>query len=527
VSKPVTRREFLNLIAASSGTATVLRVGAALGIMPAAAMASTPDLLHLSANKRKVVILGAGLSGLTVAYELSKAGYDCTVLEASHRAGGRIFTVRAGTLIDEIGNPQRCEFDDEPHMYFNAGAARIPSTHSTTLGYCKELGVELQIFINENKTAYVQDDNMFGGRPIRNGQLTTNTRGFMAELMAKGFEAAEMDQPFTENEAAQLIGLIRSYGDLGSNNRFNGSGRVDYAGNSQLDYLKLHEAQREMLDIRELLKSNAMRQVFTDNEGETGPILMTPVGGMDKITTAFVRELEGRVKFRAPVRSVTVKDSGVDVVYAQDGQEHLIQADYCFNCIPTHLMTGIKNNFPAEYVQSMKFIRRGVAYKGAFQAKERFWEKENIYGGISWTNQPIRQIWYPSHGIHKAKGVVLAAYDYGNGMHFTRMTQAERIEAMLAQGEKVHPQYRNLVEKGITIAWHRMDHMLGCSARWGQMTPEAEAAYTMLQNPLQGRHFFIGDQISRHSAWMESALQSAHYSLAEMDRRVRAEEASA
>jgi monoamine oxidase len=122
---------------------------------------------------------------------------------------------------------------------------------------------------------------------------------------------------------------------------------------------------------------------------------------------------------------------------------------------------------------------------------------------------------------------VLAAYDYGTGMHFTRMTQAERIEAMLAQGEKVHPHYRNLVEKRITIAWHRMDHMLGCSARWGQMTPVSEAAYSMLQNSLQGRHFYIGDQISRHSAWMESALQSAHFSMAELDRQVRAEVASA
>ena len=527
MSKPVTRREFLNLIAASSSAVAVLRVGAALGIMPAAARAGTPDLLRLAANKRKVVILGAGLSGLAVAWELGKAGYDCTVLEASHRPGGRIFTVRAGTLIDEIGNPQHCEFDDEPHMYFNAGAARIPSTHSTTLHYCKELGVELQIFINENKTAWVQDDKMFGGKPIRNGQLTTNTRGFMAELMAKGFDAAQLDQPFTDEEAAQIITLIRSYGDIDATNRFSGSDRIDYAGNTRIDYLKLHTEQREMLDIRELLKTNAMRQLLTDNEGETGPILMTPVGGMDKIPYAFTRELGSNVKFRAPVRSVTVKGNGVDVVYAQDGQEHLIEADYCFNCIPTHLMTGIKNNFPAEYIQSMKFIRRGVAFKGAFQAKERFWEKENIYGGISWTSQPIRQIWYPTHGIHKDKGVVLAAYDYGNGMDFTRMNQAERIEAMLTQGEKVHPQYRNLVEKGITIAWHRMDHMLGCSARWGQMTPESEAAYSMLQNSLQGRHFYIGDQISRHSAWMESALQSAHYSMAEMDRLVRAEVASA
>ena len=49
-----------------------------------------------------------------------------------------------------------------------------------------------------------------------------------------------------------------------------------------------------------------------------------------------------------------------------DGSRELLQADYCFNCIPSHLMTGITNNFPAEYVSALKYIRRGEAYKAAF-----------------------------------------------------------------------------------------------------------------------------------------------------------------
>ena len=69
-------------------------------------------------------------------------------------------------------------------MYFNAGAARIPSTHRNLLAYCKELNVELEVFINENKTSLVQDDDMLG-RTIRNIDYTTNMRGFMAELWRK------------------------------------------------------------------------------------------------------------------------------------------------------------------------------------------------------------------------------------------------------------------------------------------------------------------------------------------------------
>ena len=523
MSKPVTRREFLNLIAATSGTAAVLGITGALGMIPSSTQASVPDLLKMSNQNRKAVILGAGIAGLTVAYELSKAGYDCTVLEASHRAGGRVFTVRAGTLIDEIGNPQYCEWDDEPHMYFNAGAARIPSTHSNVLHYCKELGVELEMFINENKAAWVQDDNVMGGKPMRNRELSTNVRGFMAELMAKAMQDGELDEPFSDDEAEIVLSLIRTFGDLDSNYKYNGSDRAGYASG---DYVT-HTTQHEMIKMRDLLKSVALRQVVTDNEGETGPMLMQAVGGNDRIPYGFVKQIEDKIKFRAMVTAINLKEKGVTVQYDYDGERHTIEADYCFNSIPTHFMAGIDHNLPDDYAKDMKYIRRGTAMKGAFQAKERFWEKEGIYGGISWTNQPIRQIWYPAHGIHKPKGVILAAYDYGNGMPFTRMTQEERIEMMLAQGEKVHPEYRQYVEKGITIAWHRMNHMLGCSARWRVVTPEEERIFNNLQASVNGTYWCIGDQISHHTAWMESAIQSAHFALADLDQRVRAEVANA
>ena len=189
-------------------------------------------------------------------------------------------------------------------------------------------------------------------------------------------------------------------------------------------------------------------------------------------------------------------------------------------------MTGIPNNYPADYLESMSSIKRGEAYKSAFQAKKRFWEDEDIYGGISWINAPIQQIWYPPHGIHKAKGIILAAYNFGGGMGFTKMSQAERVEAALAQGEKLHPNYREMVEKPITIAWHRMNHMLGCSARWGSgfggWSPQVQTLFDRLQQPTSGgRHYFIGDQMAYHGAWQESAIASAHWALADMDQRVR------
>jgi monoamine oxidase len=496
MKKFVSRRELLGLIGKTGATAAVLKASTALGLVPETSV-QFPDIPSVNpANRPTVVILGGGISGLTTAYELDKAGYDCVVLEAAPKAGGRCMTVRSGDLIDEVGNPQICEFDDEPHMYFNAGPARIPSTHRNLLRYCRDLGVELEIFVNENKEAYVQDDAMFNGKPIKNAAVTTSARGFMAEIMAKNFTGHELDQPLNQYEAESLLAAIRSFGDLSEGDVFKGSTRSGYAHGGFIE----HGVQKDVADFSELLKTDFMRMILSQNEGETGPVLFQPVGGMDKIVQGFTDKLEGKIYYDVMVASVNLNNGdGVEVAYEHKGMKYKIQADYCFNCIPSHLMTGIENNFDENYIE------------------------DDIYGGISWTNQKIQQIWYPPHGVFKDKGVILAAYDFGGGMHFTKLTQEERLETAIRQGQKIHPEYRDQVEKGITIAWHRMNHMLGCAARWardrGGMTAEEERLYHTLQQPAGGRHYMIGDQISVHSAWQESAILSAHWAINDMVKR--------
>jgi monoamine oxidase len=113
-------------------------------------------------------------------------------------------------------------------------------------------------------------------------------------------------------------------------------------------------------------------------------------------------------------------------------------------------------------------------------------------------------------------------------MFHTKMSQNDRIEAHLSDAEKLHPDFRSNVEKPITVAWHRMNHMLGCSARWQRSfstgwTHEEEKLYETLRAPVNNRHFFIGDQISMHSAWQESAVMSAQWALTTMDAQVRRE----
>ena len=95
----MTKRRFLQSIGAAAGAGAVYRTMEALGLAGiGAAHAATPapDLPADSGRGKRIAILGAGISGMTAAWELSKAGYHCTILEATGRAGGRSFTARGG-----------------------------------------------------------------------------------------------------------------------------------------------------------------------------------------------------------------------------------------------------------------------------------------------------------------------------------------------------------------------------------------------------------------------------------------------
>ena len=520
------RRNFLNLVGSAGGSAAVYQMALAIGLTPGRALGSPQLVRPLGDASRSVVLLGGGLSSLMSAYELERAGYQCTVLEASHRVGGRNLTIRSGDLIDEVGHPRRCGFDDDPTLYMNAGAARIPVHHHYLMHYCRELGVELETFTSINFNAWMQEDERFGGKPIRFRHFMADARGFIAELSAKAVDSSQLDAPLTPDDVERILGFLHRYGDLDPNAIYQGSRRAGFKRPGALaptpDLID-HGQLVDRLDFSELLKSSFWRNRlhFHDQLDYSAP-LMQPVGGMDKLVDGFTRNIQSPVLTQAQVKSIQLTESGVEVVYQHQGEHRLIEADFCMNCIPKHILLGIDNNFPNEYLTALGSIRRGSPFKMGIQMSRRFWEDENIYGGTSWSSQPIEQIWYPSHNVFGAKGVLLGAYSWGaNARYFSRLNPEQRFEAAIVQGQKIHPDYRKYAESFVSIPWYRMNHILGCTAGWSEEATNRYFSY--LQAPLNGRHFFMGDQMSHHTGWQEGAFSSAHHALGSLQRRVEEE----
>jgi monoamine oxidase len=242
-------------------------------------------------------------------------------------------------------------------------------------------------------------------------------------------------------------------------------------------------------------------------------------GGTDRLPRAFAARLKDRITYRAPVKEIRQRPSGVSVVYAgHDGRPRRLEADYCACTIPLSVLGKIDADFSPEFKKAIAAVTYASAGKIGLQFKRRFWEEDDtIYGGHSSTDQDIAQIVYPSFGFHGRKGVLIGYYIQGQGAKpMGEKTPAERQEAALEQGSRIHPQYRKEFETAFSVAWHKVPWNLGS---WSSLSAEARRdAYPLLLKP-DGRVHLAGDHLTNWNAWMQGALDSGRAVATDIHKR--------
>src|ERR1700743_3434435 len=102
----VSRRDLLSLIGAISGSAALYHAMTSLGFASDSGYKG-PIRLNGDPKGASVLILGAGLAGMTAALELRKVGYKVRVLEFNSRPGGRNWTLRGGDSFTELGGSKQ------------------------------------------------------------------------------------------------------------------------------------------------------------------------------------------------------------------------------------------------------------------------------------------------------------------------------------------------------------------------------------------------------------------------------------
>jgi monoamine oxidase len=343
---------------------------AALDEATNAQMKITPGAITLkkgSCAGKTAIIIGAGVGGLTTAYELlvHETGMQVIVLEAQNRTGGRCMSLRTGDTFtedqdsdlfkSEPGETQTVRFkrpvgDSAP--YLNAGPGRIPSAHKRLLGYLRDFGVDVEVYLMNSMANLVQiDGGPFKSEPQIYRQIDHNVRGWLAQMVHENaakllasttIGVADKDQP---RRVAQLQDLMVSFGELDVQGRYaptpGDDGFENAISRAGFDVLPGVDvgviAKAISLDV--LLESEFWKKTrfYQPSDFLWQPTLFQPVGGMDQVQHAFAQQvaaLGGTIHLTSPVKSIDwdAATSQFVIQVSQIGTKAVLEyrADYCF-----------------------------------------------------------------------------------------------------------------------------------------------------------------------------------------------------
>lgn len=523
----MTKRSFLQSVGMIGGTAAVMTAMQGWDIGFASQMDRPPEMLTNGKGK-KVIILGAGLAGMVLAFEMNKKGYKTQIIEALHYAGGRCVSARKGSTIQEIGSDKQiCNFADG--NYVNYGPWRIPAEHKSTIYYCRTLGVPLEVMVNKSGKEYYYYENKegpFKGKPIRQADADTDFKGYSTELLAKVANQGALDEVISQEDKEKLLEHLIASGLIDRkelNYRANRArGHSVYPG-AAMNFGELSDPYK-MTDIF------SISQTGRNDTADHPAVMFQAVGGMDQIAQGLKNALSKKtIRYNSEVTDIIQDDNGVEVTYKnlKTGKVRTEKADYVVSTAPLGVMANINTNLNDEFKKALKLTRSNPACKMGVEMNRRFWEQDDmIYGGVSKTDILGQRVMsYPSGNLfgssHGDTGVILGYYPIGaSSIPVSKLTPEERIEFALTAGEKLHPgNYRkHFTGEAMSVAWHKMKYALAGWENWSRRG--RTRAFPIVQKG--DKRIFVSGNIASPAlgGWMAGAIEGAWSTMEIIDKRV-------
>jgi len=516
----LTRRSFLERFGMVGGSTLVMSAMRSWDLL--GAQAGPRPMLSGRPKNVKVVVLGAGVSGLTTGYELSKLGYDVRILEARDRVGGVNWTVRRGATHTEIGSggeTQVCNFDEG--MYVNGGPWRIPHWHTGVLGYCKELGVPLEMFVNEAEASYFYYEGAnigpLASKRVRLREVKADMLGYTCELMTKALDQDKLDVALTAEDKERFVTFLVNEGYLDS---------ADHAYKKNSG-----RGPGDPNDFQALLQSGFGNRVRSVMDGTGQAPMFQPIGGIDNFPKGFQRALGDKITLGTEVLSIRQTDDSVKIACknTKTGATQEVIADYVVSCLPLTILSKIDVNLSTETMTAVKSTPYSPSAKMGLQMKRRFWEEDDrIFGGHLYSNLPFGEFSYPSNGYFGNKGVLLGFYGNGQMSGVVNMPVKERIEHVLTHASRVHPQIRTEFDNAYCVFWEKIPYSLGAFSggggggerRGGGGAGAAGADRLSTLGKPDGRIYLGCAAVSGNGSWMEGAVAAGWKQVTALHQRV-------
>lgn len=485
----------------------------------------------------KIGIIGAGLAGMSAAFELRKTGADITILEASdNRVGGRVYTHY---------------FDRNRKYYGELGPMRIPVSHGTTWHYINMFNLITVPSSARNPNNFIYSHNTRIRRdpdgsnieqylyPLYNlteAEKNTSWNALNDYAFVSPLKALSPDirrellqilpdynpelHPYINHSIRQILeGLGLSQGAitlLASVDSLTGDSLAsNYFENLNeeysLDYMNIYRISGGM---------EYLPYAFYDSLTSTAPKEYTQVSGtIGTCTIKFGHYVTGI--YQISNNSITLR---YDTRLVKDQMEEF---DYVICAIPFSMLRTIDINpfFCNQKMQAIRELNYYNALKSAFFCKDRFWEENTDYGrmngGYSTTDLPIRSIFYPTDHLFcpddadcspGTPGVMTAAYNIGlDAVRVGGFGDRQRFNFIKRNVEEVHGLPKGYLDKLVddhkTINWNEEPYAKGAfsSNLPGQLL---NFGYDSLTPEYNNRMFFAGEHTSSKHGWMQGALYS-------------------
>ncbi|MEM7480037.1 MAG: FAD-dependent oxidoreductase [Acidobacteriota bacterium] len=466
---------------------------AALAAYPFEVRGASEEPLQREGSGKQVVVLGAGLAGLSAAWELSQAGHEVTILEAQTRPGGRVKTWRE-------------PFSDGLHV--DIGASEIPDNHDQVLKYVDLFGLELIPWLDASVAGKGSVLHLNGKR-IR----TDSGQGAPLSLTDAEREMGNMGMVVKYyHHAVKEIGDPLSAGwpppEL-----------------ARFDDLTVADLIRSKGASRDALKALKV-QFFLDLPGngvdETSALyllrdsLLSPgghqihklKGGMDKLPMAFAERLRENIHYGAVARRIEHGDEGVTVAYEQAGKVSRISGDHLVCTIPFSVLRFLEIE-PAFSPPKQRAIQE-LAYcsntRLFLQTDDRFWLEDGL-SGFAYTDLPIKYVFDSTSDSEVGRGMLEIYTSGAEARRFAALNDDDRFELALRDLEKVYPNIRDHFEGGAIKCWD--------DDRWARGAYSYFRPSQMLEllphiAPAEGRVHFAGEHASAYPHWMQGALESGN-----------------
>ena len=467
-------------------------------VVAAATLSASPlPILTLAQNTlerrgaaKRVIVIGAGLAGLSAAYELTRAGHDVTILEAQTRPGGRVLTLR---------DP----FPDG--LYAEAGATRIPNHHHFTLKYVELFGLTLDPFQPPDLPSvyYVREKRI----RVTPGQQVEWPYELTAEERALGLDG--MRQKYIWSALSELGDVtdpswpppevLRKYDQMNRSDFWRGRG----ASSEAISLLSLGgiDDRLETWAALFMLRNHALNRKFKQ--------YYKIRGGTDLLPKSFASRLSEKIQYATPVVKIEQHARGVTARFRQAGTYHALTGDYLICAVPFSVQKNIEvaPAFSVEKQRAIDELPYLSASKIFLLSKRKFWADKRE-SGFATTDLPISQVWDITYGQAGTRGILQAFPISLHSRRVTGMSENERLNFALEQVETIYPGMGEHFEGGITKCWDEDEWARGVASYYkpGQFS-------TLLPHVArpEGRVHFAGEHTSVWiDGWMQGALESGN-----------------